>query len=441
LTIEKGCIVRTIWVRLVAVAIVIGAIATGCGAATSPAIEETTEPVTGDADTPSVEEIYRGLGQTLKRPGFIFHSSVTVEVSAVPYSHTGTIQRWVDAERDVAREDASFSPANGTPQQTATVLANGGYYHREPSGKVSVGEPRTCHGASAAISLVLGCPGPTEQWTTTVETGQIAGKPSLVLVTSGTTRGSDERITFTDRLNLDPNTYLPIALERDGTIDYGETTPERGKRVFTNEFVPADSVANDFFDPVSIGYVERDPAGQLRQTSWGIPVHWPGQHLDGTGELPPLILGPVEVPIYHGPGYKFNLNYRSDNDLYGPPVVTIEEWSTADWKASVAGRRSKRPPRWETPCWEREELELPEGRATIYSGYTLETLYTPPPDGSFSEPNCPDQPHDQFVAQVERGPTFLFIQAPGGFGQTKSPYDSQEAMEAIVRALRPLSAS
>ncbi len=432
---------RTIWVRLVAVAIVIGAIATGCGAATSPAIEETTEAVTGDADTPSVEEIYRGLGQTLKQPGFIFHSSVTVEVSAGPYSHTGTIQRWVDAERDVAREDASFSPANGTPQQTATVIANGGYYHREPSGKVSVGKPLTCRGATAAISLVLGCPESTDQVTTTVETGQIAGKPSLVLVTSGTTRGSDERITFTDRLHLDPNTYLPIALERDGTIDYGETTPERGKRVFTNEFVPADSVANDFFDPVSIGYVEHDPADQLRETNWGFPVYWLGKHVDGTGDLPPLILRPVEVPNYPGPGYRFNLNYHGATDPYGPPVLTIEEWSIADWKANDAKGRTKMPPRWETPCWEREELELPDGRATIYSGYTLETLHTPPPDGSFSEPNCPDQPHDQFNAQVELGPTFLFIEAPGASGVVRSPYDSREGMEAIVRALRPLSAS
>ncbi len=432
---------RTIWVRLVAVAIVIGAIATGCGAATSPAIEETTEAVTGGADAPSAEEIYSGLGQTLKQPGFIFHSTVTVEVSAGPYSHTATIQRWVDAERGVAREDTSFSPANDTPQQTATVIANGGYYHREPSGNVSVGKPLTCRGASAAISLVLGCPESTDQLTTTVETGQNAGKPSLVLVTSGTTRGSDERITFTDRLHLEPDTYLPIALERDGTIDFGETIPERGKWVFTNEFVPADSLPGNFFDPASIGYVERDPADQLRQTSWGIPVHWLDQHLDATGELPPLILGSVEVPDDPGPGYKFSLNYHSATDPYGPPVLTIEEWSMSDWKANDAKSRAKMPPRWETPCWEREELDLPDGRATIYSGYTLETLHTPPPDGSFSEPNCPDQPYDQFIAQVELGPTFLFIQAPGGFGQSRSPYDSQEGMEAIVRALRPLSAS
>ncbi|CCF83793.1 hypothetical protein [Nitrolancea hollandica] len=432
---------RTIWVRLVAVAIVIGAIATGCGAATSPAIEETTEAVTGDANAPSVEEIYRGLGQTLKRPGFIFHSSVTVEVSAGPYSHTGTIQRWVDAERDVAREDTSFSPANGTPQHTATVIANGGNYYQEPSGKVSVGEPLSCRGATAAISLVLGCPEPTDQVTTTAETGQYAGKPSIVLVTRGTTRGSDEQITFTDRLHLNPKTYLSITLERDGTIDFGETIPERGTWIFTNEFVPADSVANDFFDPASIGYVERDPADQLRQTSWGIPVHWLGQHVDGTGELPPLILGPVEVPNYPGPAYKFSLNYHSATDPYRPPVLTVEEWSIADWKANDTKGRTKMPPRWETPCWEREELELPDGRATIYSGYTLETLHTPPPDGTFSEPNCPDQPHDQFIAQVELGPTLLFIQAPGASSVVRSPYDRREGMEAIVRALRPLSAS
>ena len=123
------------------------------------------------------------------------------------------------------------------------------------------------------------------------------------------------------------------------------------------------------------------------------------------------------------------------------PVVTIEEWSPADWKANDAGRRSKRPPRWENPCWQREELELPDGRATIFSGFASEPPPGTSPDAAFSEPNCPDQPHDQFIAQVELGPTFLFIEALSESDQNRSPLNSQEGMEAIVRALRPLSAS
>lgn len=430
---------RAIWASLCAVILVIGVIAAGCGTIPRPILDNTIGAVMGDVDPPGAK-VFRGLEQTLNRPGFIYHVTIKTELVTGPFSHTGTIQRWVDAEHDVAREEVSISLANSTTQETATVIANGKDYRRELSGEVSAWKPGGCYGVSAAISLVLGCPDFTVQWTT-VEAGQYAGKPSIVLATNSATPGVDERGTVTGRLHLEPDTYLPIALERDGTNDNAETIQERGNWIFTNEFIPADSVANDFFDPASIGYVERDPADQLRQTSWGIPVYWLGQHLDGTGELPPLILGPVEVPIYHGPGYKFNLNYHSDNDPYGPPVVTIEEWSTADWKASDAGRRSKRPPRWETPCWEREDLELPDGRATIFSGFVLETFPGNATDGSPSDTACPDQPHDLFIAHVELGPTFLFIEALSESGQNWSPFNSQEGMEAIVRALRPLSAS
>ncbi len=429
---------RAMWVRLCAIVAVIGILTTGCETITRPILDNTIGAVMGDVNPPGAK-VFRGLEQTLNRPGFIYHVTIKTELVTGPFSHTGTIQRWVDAEHDVAREEVSISLANSTTQETATVIANGKDYRREFSGEVSAWKPGGCYGVSAAISLVLGCPDFTVQWTT-VEAGQYAGKPSIVLVTNSATPG-DERLTVTGRLHLEPDTYLPIALERDGTNKYAETIQDRGNWIFTNEFIPADSVANDLFDPVSIGYVERDPAGQLRQTSWGIPVYWLGQHVDGTGELPPLILGLVEVPIYHGPGYKFNLNYHSDNGPSGPPVVAIEGWSTMDWKANDAARRSKRPPRWDSPCWEREELELLGGRATIYSGFASEPSPGRTPDVASSEITCPDQPHDQFIALVELGPTFLFIEASSESGLSKSPFNSHEGMEAIVRALRPLSAS
>lgn len=441
LPVEKGYTVRAFWVRLCAIVVVVGIVAAGCGTATTPVSEKTTDAATGEASAPTVEEIYRDLGQTLKQPGYIFHSTITVEMSAGPYSRTGTLERWVDAERDVAREEVTFTPTNGTEQKSASVIANGGNYRLEPYGDVSVTEPRSCHGATAAISLVLGCPGATEQSTTTIETGTYNGKPAIVLVTSGTSSGSDERHTFTNRLYLYPNDFLPIVLESDGTIDYGETTPARGKWVFTNEFIPADSLPGNFFDPASIGYVERDPAEPLRQTDWGIPVYWLGRHAEGTGDLPGLTLGHVEVPRYPGPGYKFILQYRGVDAPGGPPLLSVEEWSTADWDAIDTTNRTKRPPRWENPCWEREELELPDGRATIFSGFSLETLHGTSPDGSSSEARCPDQPHDMFIAHVELGPTFLVIQATSGrvLGKTgivRSPYDSRDGMEAALRALQ-----
>ncbi len=429
---------RAIWVRLCTIVVVIGILTTGCGTATLPASEQADTNI-GETGVPTVEEVYRGLEQTLKRPGYVFHSTIGSEMPADPSSASGTNQIWINAERDVAREEISPSPANRIFMKSTSIIANGKQYRLDPHGEVSELEPIRCHGASAVISLVLGCPGPIGQWTTTVETGRYDGKPTIVLVTSGTVEGPDGRANSTGRRHLETDTYLPIALEHDVMEDHGETktTVSRGTGVFTNEFVPADSLPGNFFDPASIGYVEHDPADQLRATHWGIPVYWLDQLLDRTGDLPPLILGSVEVPDYPGPGYQFNLNYHSADDPYGPPVLTIEEWSQADWDANDAKNRAKMPPSWENPCWEREVIELTDGRATIFSGFTLETLHAPAPDGSSSEAACPKQPHDQFIAQVEFGPTFLFIQAPGGLDQNRSPYDTREGMEAAARALRP----
>lgn len=433
---------KATWVRLCAMVVTIGIIAASCGVATVPAADETTD----EAGAPTVEEVYRGLGQTLKQPGSIFHSAITIEMSAGLLSHTATMERWVDAEHDVAREDATFKPTDGTEQKSVKVIANGGTYRNEHGG-VSVTQPLSCHGATPAISLVLGCPGPPDQSTTTVETGQYEAKSVIILVTNGTSHGSDERLTFTDRLHLDPDSYLPIALERDGTIDFGETVPARGKWIFVNEFVPADSLPEDFFDPASIGYVEHDPAEPLIQTDWGIPIYWLGRETDEIGDLPPLILGLVEVPQYPaGPDYQFNLQYRRADDPYGPPVLTIEEWSTSEWDRNDTANRTKMPPIWDNPCWQRESLTLPEGRATIYSGYSPEVLHSTSTDTSSSGAACPAQPRDRFMAHVELGPTFLVIEAPRGrvlgkTGTVLSPYESRKAMEAVVRALQPFSGS
>lgn len=434
---------RAIWARLCTIVVVISILTTGCGTATPPASEQADTNI-GETGAPTVEEVYRGLEQTLKRPGYFFHSTIGSEMPADPSSATGTNQIWIDAERDVAREEISPSPANRIFMKSTSIIANGKKYRLDPHGEVSELEPIRCHGASAVISLVLGCPGPIGQWTTTVETGRYDGKPTIVLVTSGTVEGPDGRANSTDRRHLETDTYLPIALEHDVTEDHGETktTVSRGTGVFTNEFVPADSLPGNFFDPASIGYVKVNPAGQLRATSWGIPVYWLGQKADGTGGLPGLVLGHVEVPRYPGPGYKFILQYRGADAPGGPPLLSVEEWSAADWDAIDSTNRTKGPPRWENPCWEREELELPDGRATIFSGFASEPTPATTSDASTSEAGCPDRPYDLFMAHVELGPTFLVIRAPSGrvlgkTGLVQSPYDTREGMEAAVKALQP----
>lgn len=122
-------------------------------------------------------------------------------------------------------------------------------------------EALTCHGSdSAVLSTLLGCAGYLEESATRVGGSErYGGRQAIVIVTEGTSRGEDERLDFTDRLYVDARTWLPLAIETTGTFDYGPRASYKARDLFEHEFVAADSLAADFFEPASIGYVEPDP--------------------------------------------------------------------------------------------------------------------------------------------------------------------------------------
>ena len=85
----------------------------------------------------------------------------------------------------------------------------------------------------------------------------------MVLATKVVWSGTDETFDFTRRLYLDAETFLPIALHFDGTVDHGEVSTLRGQWTYENDFLPLDSLPDDFFDPASIGYFEPDAKAPL----------------------------------------------------------------------------------------------------------------------------------------------------------------------------------
>lgn len=91
---------------------------------------------------------------------------------------------------------------------------------------------------------------------------------------------------------------------------------------------------------------------------------------------------------------------------------------------------------WDNPCWAREELALANGRATLLSGFTSAVARVPA-----DQPGpCPARPYDTFLAHVYLDQTVVMVSAPGvsGPGGTaKSPYDTRDGIETLVRALRP----
>ncbi len=417
-------------------------------AATSPA----TAPVSATSASPApagnpsaltVAEVYRRVEQTLDRPGSLYHGTVRIETDSGLFAVVGTTSQWVDARRNVAREETQGTAtvkegaAATRTIDAVTLLTEGGRYVRETDGRITATPARTwlCHGAGIGASAVLGCPGPTEQSTTTVQQGAYAGRPAVVLVTAGTSRGSDQTYTFTNRLYLDPGTFLPVALEGAGQVDVGQIRPTRARRVYAHAFIPADAVPAGFFDPAALGYAKPNPEDPLDRATPDLVVYWLGAQFAGAAGLPPLILAQVDaVDPGRGPGYRFLLHYARADDPFGPPVLTLEEWSRPTWDTFLT--RARGPQLWEGPCWGRQELDLPDGRATLFLGFTSErdrrTPGTAPDAGA-----CPARPPDRFFAHASLGQTVVRVSAPEASGAVKSPYNTREGIAAVVHALQP----
>ena len=157
----------------------------------------------------------------------------------------------------------------------------------------------------------------------------------------------------------------------------------------------------------------------------GFPAYWLGAGFPGAAGVPPLELWKVER---YNPtdrpwdSDQVRLDYtRADEPPGGQPVVRLTEYARAVW--------ATRPPLAEGPdgpCWAQQEVPLPQGRATLFLGFSWPGSVPPPPDA------CPvDRPHDRFLAHVYLGETVVVVEPWSWLDQTR------EGLEAIVRALQP----
>ena len=306
------------------------------------------------------------------------------------------------------------------------MTAQGRYTHQQGQ-QVTAVRPLACPGATLAASAVLsnfGCPTYTGQSTTVVQQGRYGGHPAIVLISSGTSCGDDGCSASISRLYLDPHTFLPIAQETTGQMNFGpgRIQPLRGRWVYVHTFVPAHAVSARFFDPAAIGYVT--PEAQLNHVPRGFTVYWLGARFAGGRGLPPLVPEQVEMAEPGGPGYQFILSYAPADDPHGPAAVRLQEWPLARWWRA----------RWSPygPCWAHRDITTPRGRARILLGFD-------PAPGPGSK-SCPAPPYNRFNAIAYLGQTVVFVDAPGFTAGTRSgvsPYNTRKGIEMVVRALQP----
>lgn len=391
----------------------------------------TTFERVGSPSALTIAELYRAVERELRQHDGVYQATVEVASDFGLFSSSGTITRWADIRADASREESNMTPSGSSMM----ITTSDGRHWRDVSGRITTSPARfwTCNSVGIAASVVLGCPGPTERSTAEVRDATYDGRPVIVLVTTGTISGSDETYTFTRRLYLDPATYLPIALEGDGQVDFGMLMPAKERYRFQHRFVSSEAVAKDLFDPASIGYAPTDPAHALDRPSTDMRVYWLGNEFAAAAGLPALVLSKIDVPE-HGPGYRYLLYYAPRDDRYAPPVASLQLWPRPAWDAVLRGARFGNV--WDDPCWTREELSLPNGTATVFSGFAGEVRMGVTA-GSGSP--CPLRPYDAFLAHLYLGDSVVMVNAPGVsgvHGVTRSPYDTRDGIEALVRGLR-----
>jgi hypothetical protein len=369
----------------------------------------------------SVREVYKRAALALGRPGLVYQEAVT-------YADGSRAERWVDTAHDQAREEVSQPDqmraivARRGYMDQIRVIAGGGEYTRYHNGSTGEAEAAGCYGVNAAAALVLGCPS-REGASAKVEGGRYGGRDVVILVLSGSSRGSDDNgRTYVSRLYLDGETFLPVGSEIEGTVDYGdreESYSNRGER--THKFVPAQSLPRHFFNPRSIGAL-REPDKRLLDRDWGIPMYWLGREYGGRGKLPPLVLTSV-APAPKGDPYKFELEYRLPGRTYKPVFVLLQELPTSAGRALSPASGS---------CLGKKEVGLPSGRALIYSSYSYDEG-GPLPVPRDADRDCRGRAPNEIWAHVYLESSIVTVSAHGE-GLPDS-YDSVEGLEAIVRAL------
>ncbi len=274
----------------------------------------------------------------------------------------------------------------------------------------------------------------------TIQPAAPGERPALVLVAHKQQRQPRTSGDETRRLLLDPDTFLPRALE----VQYGPGTVG-ARSTFQHAFIPVDAVPADFFDPASLRFVRPDPQAALDRVPPGFPLYWLGAQFAPSAGVPPLELWaaewrtwtleePDDPPAGRSPAGSQSFNalelyyMRADDPVGEQPLVHLTAYRRADWDALRAQPRGRDAE--EGPCWVREELRLPQGRATLFLGFqwrlTERRPDTPDP--------CPtDRAHDLFRAHVYLGEAVIIVD----YGGEARRNQTREGLEALVRALRP----
>jgi hypothetical protein len=455
------------------------ALASGC---------DSDQPKSPEHQPTTVAEFFDALGHAIDRDGEIFHSKVEIRSRENGVELLlGTTEGWIDADAAQARVHWQKGLDNkaDVAERTVSIYRPEGVYTANldsddaPSFRLPIDSELCLPEAPTQLVALLACGflnfGPPEL-SLTVEPSSFEGRATVSLRGTWVHRspaGSEEfpiggptpHPVLADategeyRLHLDPTTYLPVV-----TTSSLNTDPNRrvfGSELrFTSDFVASTSLAKDWFESGSIGYVAPDKKelGSLDDPKLATPVYWLGRTFDpGKG----LRLTDFRVNGY-SPGRqrgKDEPNIQIGLGYSGPGgFVRLDHFPPGDWEAFKARLGGNFPWTW---CSESREFTVGAAKVTILSGYesfpyrtdfgvtvipvtsgqdppTLQA-HTPTVPPLHTE-SCPNTARDRFMAEVRFPDATVVINGTlsygGQDGRAFGAYDSAEALEVVARGLR-----
>jgi hypothetical protein len=395
----------------------------------------------------TTEQTYVQLLKQMTRPDQVLHTTIHEESHSGDISVTATHQLWTDVVGDRARGEYEYSY---TPKDmpaidySETRISSDGieYVLNSDDSEVAKNRADICPGTtSTALHIQRICPKEISRSNASVSPitfqgeADFEGAPALVLSWQSAFEGSDQTTNTVSTLYLDATTILPIALISEGTIDAGEVRQFTATRRFTHEFVDANSLPADFFDPASIGYVAESVNQMLERIDPSLGLYWLGERFSPGAGLPDLALGDVWGGM-SGPGYKGTLFYHPADDEFAPPMVVLELWELSDWQAFLA-QSARHGNSWDSPCVQREEVQLAGGSATIFKSHYSNIAAFPP--GPRPGEACPSGPFNDFYAHVYLGDTMIFVKSlrtAGPGNEIPNPFASENGIDIIIDSLQ-----
>ncbi len=376
------------------------------------------------------EEVARRGAQAVSCPGYAFHMLSAGDVDAGPLSSYSEGESWVDSAHNRSRqegrsqftsEEARRELAEGEElpelHSVSIALPDATYTRSDSSSpdadprRVDKRAPSPCFGFYISEGAsVADCDGPLDEFEYRVEANATyRDRQAVAIVSTGTSRGSDETYALTNHYFVDAVTFLPLGATSEGTLN--DAVPVNSSLPIEWDFVPLDSLPDDFFDPAGIGYVEPS-LDELTESldRFGGRAYWLGREFTPSGGLPALVLED---------GYGNHVLYRRADEDSHWAVVSFQLFPANSWRNSLT------PP--SERCAEQREIALPDRGATIFQMR----------DGVSAGAECP--PNGTFTAIVFIRDAAIYVEAPGistGTEHLESPYNSEAGMELLLRSLK-----